>query len=109
MQTRALVAPWTPRQIKLESIAFSVRSMIDPDTRQIVLHDAIFQHLLISGAEVDESKVVCAGEADAGEAGRCWDASSEEEHALVVLPPRNVDGICQRPASLQHCLAYSCH
>ena len=87
METRALVAPWTPRQIELETITFSVRSMIHADTRKIVLHDAIFQHLLITGAEVDESKVVCAGEADAGEAGRCRDASSEEEHALVVLSP----------------------
>ena len=83
--------------------------MEDAYSRKIVLHDACFQHLLITGAEVDESKVVCVGETDAGEARRCWNASSEQERALVVLPPRNVDGISQRPASLQHGLAYPSH
>mgnify|MGYP007045156717 CR=1 FL=1 len=106
VETRTVVAPWTPNQIKLYTVAFA---FVLGHTRKIVLHDASLQHLLISAAEVDESKVVCAGETDAGKAGRCWDASSEQEHALVVLPARDVDGICEGPTSLQHRLTNSRH
>ena len=110
METRTVVAPWTPNQIKLYTVAlFDDRQPTTENrqptdslghTRKIVLHDASLQHLLIFRVEVDESKVVCAGETDAGKAGRCWDASSEQEHALVVLPARDVDGICEGPTSL---------
>merc|ERR1719264_1026177 len=109
VETRTVVAPWTPNQIKLDTVAFDARSVNLGHTRKIVLHDASLQHLLISRVEVDESKVVCAGKTDAGKAGRCWDASSEQEHALVVQPARDVDGICEGPTSLQHCLTNSRH
>ena len=93
VETSTVTPPWTPNQIELYTVAFNARTVNSGHTRKIVLHDASFQHLLISTAEVDESKVVCAGETDAREVGGCWNASSEQEHALVVLPPRNVDGI----------------
>merc|ERR1719151_11330 len=109
VETRTVVAPWTSNQIKLDTVAFDARSVNSVHARKIVLHDASLQHLLISTAEVDESKVVCAGETDAGKAGRCWDASSEQEHALVVLLARDVDGICEGPTSLQHRLTNSRH
>merc|ERR1719264_888456 len=110
VETRTVVAPWTPNQIKLYTVAFAFARRVNlGHTRKIVLPDASLQHLLISAAEVDESKVVCAGETDAGKAGRCWDASSEQEHALVVLPARDVDGICEGPTSLQHRLTNSSH
>ena len=104
-----MTAPWTPNQIKLQTVAFGTRSFNAGHTRKIVLHDASLQHLLITGAEVDESQVICTGETDAGKAGRCWNASSEQEHTLVVLPARDVDRICERPTSLQHRLTYSSH
>merc|ERR1719151_198876 len=109
VETRTVVAPWTSNQTKLDTVAFDARSVHSVHARKIVLHDASLQHLLIFRVEVDESKVVCAGETDAGKAGRCWDASSEQEHALVVQPARDVDGICEGPTSLQHCLTNSRH
>jgi len=107
VETPTVVAPWTPSQIKLQTVAFSTIMVNFGHTRKIVLHDASLQHLLISGAEVDESKVVCAGETDAGEAGGGWKASPEQQHALVVFPARDVYGVRKGPASLQHRLAYS--
>ena len=101
-----MIAPRTVFQVKLQAVAFGVRN---GNTRKIILHDASFQNLLVSEAEVDETKVVCAGETDAGKAGSGWNASPEQEHALVVLPARDVDRVRERPTSLQHCLAYSSH
>ena len=53
--------------------------------------------------------MVSAGEADASNAGRGWSASSEQQHALVVLPSRDVDGIGESPTSLQHRLTDPTH
>ena len=77
VETPTVAAPWTPSQIKLHTVALDTRSMNAGHTGKIVLHDASFQHLLISGDKVDESKVVCAGKTDAGKAGCGWNASSE--------------------------------
>ena len=91
-------------QIELETVTFSTRSVADGHTRKIVLQYAGLQHFLVFGAEVDESKIACAGERDAGETGGCWNTFTEEEHALhvlhaLVVPPR-VDGLGERPAPL---------
>ena len=102
----AVIVPGFPDQGELETVTFSTRSVSQGHTRKIVLQYAGLQHFLISGAEVDESKIACAGETDAGEACGCWDTSPEEEHALLAFfPPRDVDGIGERPAPLQHRLA----
>ena len=106
METRAVVAqttlavivPGFPDQGELETVTF--RSVSQGHTRKIVLQYAGLQHFLISGAEVDESKIARAGETDAGETGGCWNTFPEEKHALVVVPPRDVDGISERPAPL---------
>ena len=108
METRAVVAqtslavivPGFPDQGELDTVTFSTGSVSQGHTRKIVLQYAGLQHFLVSRAEVDESKMICACETDAGQARGCWDTLPEEEHALVVLPPRAVDGIRERPASL---------
>ena len=102
MEAPTVTAPWTPNQIKLHTVAFGTRSINAGHTGKIVLYDASFKHLLISGTEVDDSKVISAGKTDAGKAGSGRNASSEQEHALVVLSARNVNRVCERPASLQH-------
>jgi len=107
--TLAVIVPGFPDQGELETVTFT-RSVSQGHTRKIVLQYAGLQHFLISGAEVDESKIACAGETDAGETCGCWDTSPEEEHALLAFfPPRDVDGIGERPAPLQHRLAYMSH
>ena len=111
METRAVVAqttlavivPGFPDQRELDTVTFT-RSVSQGHTRKIVLQYAGLQHFLVFGAEVDESKIACAGERDAGETGGCWNTFTEEEHALhvlhgVVVPPR-VDGIGERPTLL---------
>ena len=100
METPGVRAPRFPSQSELETVTFSTRSVAHGHTRKIVLQYASLQHFLVSGAEVDESKMLCAGETDAGETGGCWDTFPEEKHALVVVPPRDVDGISERPTLL---------
>ena len=94
METPTVSAPWIPNQIELNTVAFGTGIVNTGHTGKIVLHDSSFQHLLISGAEVYESKVISAGETDAGKAGSCRNTSSEQEHALVILAARDVDCVC---------------
>ena len=92
METRAVVAqttlavivPGFPDQRELETVTFT-RSVSQGHTRKIVLQYAGLQHFLVFGAEVDESKIACAGERDAGETGGCWNTFTEEEHALALV------------------------
>ena len=83
--TLALIVPRFPSQIELETVSFSTRSVAHGHTRKIVLQYTGLQHFLVSGAEVDESKIACAGERDAGETGGCWNTFPEEEHALALV------------------------
>ena len=85
METGAVAAPRTPCQSELETVTFSTRSVDHRHTKKIVLQYASLQHFLVSGAEVDESKIACAGERDAGETGGCWNTFTEEEHALALV------------------------
>ena len=93
METRAVVAqttlavivPGFPDQGELDTVTFSTGSVSRRHTRKIVLQYAGLQHFLVSGAEVDESKIACAGERDAGETGGCWNTFPEEEHALALV------------------------
>ena len=70
METPGVRAPRFPSQRELETVTFSTRSVAHGHTRKIVLQYAGLQHFLVFGAEVDESKIACAGERDAGETGR---------------------------------------
>ena len=84
METRAVGAPRIPSQSELETVSF--RGVPHGRTRKIVFQYAGPQHLFISGAEVDESKIARAGETDAGETGAgCWNTFPEEEHALALV------------------------
>ena len=69
---------------KLETVSFSTRGFEHGRTRKIVLQYAGPQHLFISETEVDESKIACAGETDAGETGGSWNTFPEEELAFLV-------------------------
>jgi len=103
-RTLAVIVPRFPGQSELETVTFSTRSVAHGHTRKIVLQYAGLQHFLVFGAEVDESKIACAGETDAGETGGCWNTFSEEEHALVFGPEgrrsRHVEGTGERPSLL---------
>ena len=121
METRAVVAqttlavivPGFPDQGELETVTF--RGFAHGRTRKIVFQYAGPQHLFISGAEVDESKIARAGETDAGETGAgCWNTFPEEERALFVEEEtgrsrevegrqgrtREVNGLGERPTLL---------
>ena len=112
VETRAVGAPRIPSQSELETVSF--RGVPHGRTRKIVFQYAGPQHLFLSGAEVDESKIARAGETDAGETGGCWNTFPEEERALFVDEEtgrsrevegrqgrtREVDGTSERPTLL---------
>ena len=87
VETCAVGAPRIPGQIELETVTFTTIGVVHGRTRKIVLQYAGPQHLFISETEVDEAKIACAFETDAGETGGRRASNPVEASPHLFEPP----------------------